>query len=423
MEAGTVELTDVGIYGAMRRYGDLCIHAVIDLSRTFSRGELERAVAATLADFTVLGKRYQPGFWRDRWLTVEGPISDAVHVEETADLEARTEAWLRRSLVATRERPLRVVALAGEGRMRMILSVLHLAVDGAGIAAVAHVLGSHLHGTPPALPVERRRDIWRALDGLGYRHAPVIARDLVRLAVQTVRHFAAARRERAYGRDRAAPSAWRHIVIASDELRRIQARCSARTSVNDLLIAALARVAAGRSRGGPVVIAYTMDLRRYARAPRLTATNSSSILTAVVPRSAAAGDLEAAAGAVAAITARHRKSLVGPAFMLGPYALGAAMPHGVARALVRVLGPVLVDMPLRRGMLVTNVGRIDQGLEPFADDILSVRIVGPNVVGLPVPVVVAFGYRGDLHLDVFAPPGLGEAALDELEGEIAQALA
>lgn len=423
MAACTVELTDVGIYGAMHRYGDMCIHAVIDLSRAFSRDELERAVAATLADFPVLGKRYRPGFWRDRWITVEGPISDAVHVEEAADIEARTEAWLRRSLDATRERQVRLVALAREGRMRIILSVLHLAADGAGVAAVGHVLGSHLYGTPPALPIERRRDVWRALDGLGLRHAPVIARDIAGLAVQTLRQAAAARRERPYPRDAAAPSTWRHIVIASDELRRLQARCSARASVNDLLIAAMARVAAGRSRGGPVVITYTMDLRRYSRAPRLSAANTSSILTAVVPRRAAEGDLATAAGAVSAITARQRGSLVGPAFMLGPYALGAAVPHGVARSLVRALGPVLVDMPLSRGMLVTNVGRIDQGIEPFAGDILSVRIVGPNIAGVPVPAVVAFGYRGDLHLDVFAPPGLGEAALDELEAELAQALA
>jgi len=69
------ELADVGLYGSMDRYGDLGIHAVIDLRRTFSRAELEGAMQAAIAAFPVLGRRYAAGFWRDRWEEVEGPLS------------------------------------------------------------------------------------------------------------------------------------------------------------------------------------------------------------------------------------------------------------------------------------------------------------------------------------------------------------
>ena len=41
----------------------------------------------------------------------------------------------------------------------------------------------------------------------------------------------------------------------------------------------------------------------------------------------------------------------------------------------------------------------------------------------PVPVVVAFGFRGALHLELFAGPGLGAGALDEMEREIHEAFA
>jgi NRPS condensation-like uncharacterized protein len=191
--------------------------------------------------------------------------------------------------------------------------------------------------------------------------------------------------------------------------------------VNDVLIAVLARVAAMRSSTGPVVVTYTMDLRRYGRAPRLVAANASSIMAVTVPR-AAVVDLPTAARAVAERTARDRATLAGPGFILGPYALGAAAPHAFARGLVRALGPVMVDLPLDRGLLVTNVGRIDDGLRAFGRDLGAVRIVGPNVRGFPVPVVVAFGFRGALHLHLFAGPGLGERVLDEMQREIEDAL-
>jgi len=46
------ELADVGLYESMSRYGDLCIHAVIDLRRTFTREAIERA-SKTLRDLRI----------------------------------------------------------------------------------------------------------------------------------------------------------------------------------------------------------------------------------------------------------------------------------------------------------------------------------------------------------------------------------
>jgi NRPS condensation-like uncharacterized protein len=418
--APTVELPDVGLYGAMDRYGDIGIHAVIDLARTFSKGELERAMAATLADFPVLDHRYVTGLWRDRWLPVAGPVSDAVHVEDTIDVEARTAAWVRRPLDATRERQLRLVALTRPGGQRIVLTITHLAVDGAGIAAVGHVLGAHLYGVRPAVPVEPRRDVWHALEGLRWFHWLQVARGLASAALRPIRQYAAAPRERPYPAEPGAEASWRHVVVPKEHLEETRRRC-ANATVNDVLIAAFARVAGGRSSDGPVVVTYTMDLRRYGKAARLTAANTSSILSAIVPRHALT-DLETAARAVSEVTARDRENLAGPAFLLGPYALAVGAPHGLARGLVQLLSPAMVDLPLERGLLVTNVGRIDDGLLAFGEDLQAVRIVGPSVRGMPVPVVVAFGFRGALHLELFAGPGLGERALDELEREIHEAL-
>jgi len=417
------ELADVGLYESMSRYGDLCIHAVVDLRRAFSRDELERAAAATIADFPVLGRAYEARFWRDRWRRVDGPVSDVVHVvDDPADLEAETEAWARRPIAPTRERPLRIVSLRRSHGSRLILSVMHLAVDGGGMAAVGHVLGAHLYGVRPSAPIDARRDVRSALERLRWHHLPVLARDVAKSLAQPLRTLAAARRERPYPTGGAREASWRYLVIPAAGLAKIKTRCRANgASINDALIAALARVGAGRSSRGAVAVMYTMDLRRYARSPRLTAANTSSILTAIVPRAAIA-DLVTTAGAVAAITSRHQRGLDGPAFLVAPLALGAAAPHAFARRITRWLHPLLIDLPLSRGFLVTNVGRIDDGLAAFGDDIEALRVIGPNIDGVPVPTVVAYGFRGELHLELYAAPGLALEALADLDAELRSAL-
>src|SRR5207253_27840 len=62
------EPTDAGLFGSMPRYGDLGIHAVIDLRRSFSRAELERAVEAATGDFPIRGCRYEPRLRRAPFL-------------------------------------------------------------------------------------------------------------------------------------------------------------------------------------------------------------------------------------------------------------------------------------------------------------------------------------------------------------------
>ena len=419
----TAELLDVALFGSMDTYGDLGIHAVIDLRRSFSREELERAVEGVIEAFPVLGRCYEARFWRDRWRRVEGPVSDAVHiVNEPGDLEAETAAWARRPIDSTRERPLRIVSLRRAEGSRLVLSVTHLAVDGAGAAAVGHVLGAHLYGVRPSVPVDARRSVTSALAGLRWFQLPVLARDVATSLVAPLRTFAAAKRERPFAADGSREARWRHITIVGADVDRIKARCRpGGATINDALIAALARIAAGRSSRGDLAVMYTMDLRRYAGSARLTAANTSSILTAIVPRSAV-GDLASAARAVAAITSQHRRGLAGPAFLIGPLALGFGSPHAFARRFARWLHPFIVELPLSRGLVFTNVGKIDDGLAAFGADIEDIRIIGPNIEGVAVPAVVAFGFRGALHLELFGAPGLAVEALDELERELRDAL-
>jgi NRPS condensation-like uncharacterized protein len=424
------ELTDVGLFGSTARYGDLSIHAVVDLRRAWGRAALERAFVAAIEAFPVLGRRYEPRLWRDAWTEAPGSVGDAVHVLQVPDatLEEETLAWVRRPIDAERERPLRVVSLQRGERSRLVVSVLHAAVDGAGAAAAAQVLGASLYGVASA-PTDRDRSVRHALGALRPWHVPALLRDAARAALEPRRMLGAALRTRPYPEAPRSSASYRHLVIAADELARLRARLdadagapSAKTSVNDLLVAGLARAAAARSTGaGPSLVLYTMDLRRYGGGAKLTAANTSTILAALVPREATV-DLVRAVAAVRAITAQHRASLLGPGFVVGMGLLAAAIPHALVRRLLPGFGASVVDEPLRRGLVVTNVGRLDEGLAVFGDDLEEVRIFGPNLLNVPIPAVVAFGFRGALHLELYAPPGLAEASLAELEHELRAAL-
>lgn len=417
------QIADVGLFGSMGRYGDLGMHVVLDLRRSFTREELTAAMEAAIRAFPVLGRRYAPGFWRDRWVDVDGPVAEAVHVPEPPlDLEAATAEWARRPIDSTRERPLRLVLLRHARGARLIMSITHLSTDGGGAAAVGHVLGAALYGVPTQAPADPRRSVRSALSALRWLHAPVLARDLATALLTPLQTFRAAPRERAFPQDDGTEPTWRHLVIPRADVERLKARCRpVKASINDALIAALARVAAERSSHGPLAVMYTMDLRRYAGEPRLTAANTSSILSVLVPREDVV-DLERAAGTVAKLTRQHREGLAGPAFLLAPTALSLGAPHAWVRGAVKLLHPLLLDLPLQRGLIFTNVGTIDHGLDAFGDDIEDVRIIGPNVAGVDVPAVVAFGFRGALHLELFAAPGISPSALHDLERELLDGL-
>ncbi|MFO0548227.1 MAG: hypothetical protein U0271_07565 [Polyangiaceae bacterium] len=419
------QLLDVALFWSMERYGDLSIHAVLDVRRRFTRAELERAFEKTIADFPVLGCRYEIGVLRDRWVEASDSISNAVHVrEDVVDgdaVEATTLEWVRKPIVATVERPFRVVSLARASGSRLLLSVLHIAVDGAGVAAVGHVFGSHLYGVAPLAPADRRRDVRSTLDRLGLVHLPVLARDVARASMIPLKTLLTTRRRKAYDVSPTAHCEHRDLVITKAELDALRARFSPVPSINDLLVAGLSRAVAQRSHWGPATVLYTMDLRRFAAAPRLTAANVSTILTAHVPREAT-GDLETAVRAVQSITSTHRSSLIGPGFLVVPHLLGLLSPPPLLRRLLPYLHPLLVDGPLDRGLFVTNVGRVDDGLRAFDADLESLRILGPLIAGTAVPGIVAFGFRGSLHLQIISPPHLGAGAAAELEREVRAAL-
>lgn len=419
-----VQLLDLALRGAMARYGDFCIHAVIDASRTFEEQALQDAYEATLRAFPVLAHRYVSGFMRDRWEPVRGGATESVVFEDVDTEEAlreRTEHWIEREIDSTRERQLRLVVLRRGGETRLLLSIMHLAVDGAGVGAVGHVFGSALYGLETKLPVETRRDVWRTFRALSLRHAPVLAYGLARSTLVPWKQLRAGARSVPYAASPKSKPVHHEMTFDRETVASLRERCKG-ASINDLLVSAFARASAERSDHGPAVVTYTMDLRRYGGVPALIAANTSGILSAIVPREEL-GSFESTVRAVRRITKAHREELHGPAIVLGLYALGSVMPHRIARSFAHVLAPVLVDLPLSRGLMMTNVGRIDDGLAAFGDDVKALTIVGPTIENIPVPLVVAYGFRGAVQFSFYAPRGIPKSALETLERELRRAIA
>ncbi len=419
------EAADAAIFGASASYGHLCFHACVDLRRRFEAAALERAVEAMVADFPVMGCRYELHGLRDRWLPVEGPTRDFVHVERlSGDLEAATRAWVLRELDPLRDRPVRVVSLEHGGGCRLLVSLLHIAVDGGGAMAVARALAGHLYGVPEPLPVERRRDMWQAFERLRGAHWIVLGAAMFAQVFRPLTVFAVPRRVRDFERTPSGDGepCWRQVALTVEQTERLKARLKAQgATLNDGLLAALARVAVARSDRGPAAVTYTIDLRRYTQPPRLIATNISGIAIAVIDRDKA-GDLDTAAQAMRAVTQRQSANLSGLSFSMMPALNSLWTPHALIRAILPPVMKLSVDPPFRRALMVTNVGRLDEGLAAFGDDIEAISIIGPCLRNSPLPPIAAVGFRGQLLLQIYGPPGLTPEALERYEVELREAL-
>jgi len=393
--------SDVVLVAAAHAVGVLTHHALVDLAHDLDDDRLLRAVERTLADIPVLGCRYVHGQRRDRWEGVSHPVEEDVHIERVPEVEAATHAWIERRLTPEGGRQLRIVLLRHPDGSRLVISLTHAAVDGAGSMAVAATLGAHLTGRPP-LPVEARRSLMLPISGLPLKAKALLPLAVIKETVHPLRMVTQPAHDAFAG---TGPPGWVDLVLDVDTTSALKER--ARRSggtVNDALVAALARVAASHVRGDTVWVAYTVDFRRYlGPPPRLLAGNLSGVATVALDRSLARGP--DALPAVVGQTRMHRSRLSALSHLLGLVSPIRLLPHPLAHRLVPWMSRLLLRPGLRRGLIVTNIGRIDAGIGAFGDLIKDLRIIGPSADLAPIPTVAAFGLKGRLHLHVHSAPG------------------
>ena len=414
----SAELVEVVVHALERTHSHLHLHLLADLARPIDRDVLVEAFRDLVAAFPVLGCSYQPGWWRDHWVPWRGELASLVHVERPDDIEEATLRWAQEPMRYLDEPTVRVAFFEGEQGGRLILSMHHMVADGGGIKAAGAVLVARLCGTEPdQLPSDDRSlmNVARCLRG---GDLPVLAREMVREGLLPISMLRIRRLDHGMpSGGLASGPCWRPVLVAGQTTASLVAGCKRRgATINDALVATVARLGSRRSDRGPVVVAYTVDLRRYLRERRAQVTNLAGVSMVVLERSATAS-ASAAVEAVSSAIGEQKRRLTGLAYALLPGFTVGWLPHG----LLRRVGTLVIDQILRRFdrcIAITNIGSLDEPLAPFGDDALAASIVGPFVRGVP-PLITATGFRGALTLQVVAnglhAPEHLEAFAEELE--------
>lgn len=425
------ELIESGFIGGAGIVGHLGFHVVVSLRRRFERAQLERAFEATLRDFPVLDCRFDEQLWRDRWVPVTDPVSSSVHMESLgtdADdeaLEAVIARWAAAPHEPCAERPWRVIGVEGPGeRFHIILSITHVVVDGGGAKAIAQAFGGHLYGVPHPVPVETRRSLSMTLERLSWWHAPLVLWGVLRESLRPMQVAMAPPRRDRFAMGYEGDLFWRELALSPEEFVRFKRACKAHgATVNDGLAAVLTHVSGERTEEGPASMVYTMDLRRYLKAPRLVAANISGLLWVVVPREALS-DWSSLLSAVRGCTLEHRDRFAGMASMFFLSMVSNGWPRGLVRALMPRLLMGYLAPALSRALLMTNVGRLDDGASVYneGEDVEEIRIVGPLVRGFETPVVAVYGWRGELRLHICGPEGMQPGAVESYLAQVRAAL-
>ncbi len=140
--------------------------------------------------------------------------------------------------------------------------------------------------------------------------------------------------------------------------------------------------------------------------------NLSAITVVFVPRKFT-GSFDNAIQYVSKKTNREKKNFAGLPHMLGIIGYSLLLPHSIARKVAGALA-IYASSLLNRGMVVTNIGKVDAYLEPFGAIVKSASVMGPFLRGICVPVVTATGFRDTLTLQINDLSGHTAEDLDDM---------
>ncbi len=389
----------MGGLGPQYAFGPMEIWVAIDLAAPLEREEIERAMAGTVRSFPVLGSRYQPGFWRDRWVRAPecGPRGAVVTPDPVEDLDIATRALLRAPLDLVAGWPWRIIQLCSGDHARLVVQVKHAASDAAGVLAAVAELGAWL-GDPDRQPLEapEGRGLILALRSFPPRGAPRLAFDTV---VEALRPLALPLVAVAGTPGRADPSpgspAWHELRMPlAGALRK---RCErAACTINDLLVATMIELVRARSKRGLPAAFFTVDLRRYLDDHRPRVDNLSAFDTVMLPRRHT-GDLEETARRVALRTRRLRSSTIGLPGMLASALASWPLPMALQR-IAAPWGTRFARKLTTRGLLVTNIGVLDPYLASWGERVRRAWVLGPFLEGAHAPVFTVSTFREELSL-------------------------
>jgi NRPS condensation-like uncharacterized protein len=409
---------DAAFFAGRRSIGDVQLHMVVDLAEPFSVEELTRAATATEATFPILGCRYVPGWWRDRWV-VDPDLPSAVEAGRADDsLEDATTGLVRRAMDPCEVRPWRVVQLHSGDECRLVISVAHMLADANGALVVVRELARNLAGEDTTVPWQDRpmdRGMGQLLRSIRLRDLPTLLRQAAHESLLPLRYLRLARPAEPWpsNADRSGRELFRTISAAVGEGSPMRVRCRRLgCTVNDALVATLALLNRALFGRGDVGNVFTVNLRTLLADDRPRIANLSGLAMVHLPRDRVT-DLDATVGEVSRRIGQMKRRFAGLPPLIVNFSMAWMLPHALAR--------VFVGMWLRwamavldRGLTVTNIGAMDPYLAPLGDRAVGASMIGPFLHTMGAPVITAAGFRDRLTLQVAGFDGRCERQLDQI---------
>ena len=297
--------------------------------------------------------------------------------------------------------PWRVTLIGDRHRCRLVVSILHQLVDAAGGWTIVRALASHLADPhAPITPDDHERSANQIFKYVPFRRLPkLVGVALVEwLRPVMLFPFLARTTDKAKGQTYEKLQ-FENIAIDVGPQSPARQLCRAHEcTINDLLVAALARVIKDISAGGMVAGLYTVNMRRHLpdSAPRLT---NLSVINVVVLQRRQVGTMAQAMLAARRITTHHKANFVGVPQLMGTLP-GAWLPHALLRYLFTPMVLSYARLIMTRGLLVTNVGAVDHYLAPLGADVERAAMYGPFVKGVQIPVITVTGFQDRLTVHV-----------------------
>lgn len=422
MRGDPSEFVDASFFGGGPAMGRPTLHVTVDLDAPFPEDELRRAAGETERAFPILASRYQPRWWRDRWVPDRDGETSIEDIRIPGGLDEATLAITREVIEPERSRPWTIRQLRSADGTRLVISVLHQLTDAAGALAVVGEFAVRLNGgggDPGWGSEPMPRGLGQMLRALAPRQWPALALEVARFALMPLQYLALGRPCQRWqtGLATGGRESYRTLTLAVGEGTPLRKRCRALgCTVNDALVALLAQVNGRLYRGGNVGNFFTVDLRRYLGDDRPRIANISGMDVVILPRESL-DDFDAAAAVVSRGTDRRKRGFPGLPALLSNHASMWMLPHAVVRVAIRIWA-VWACALIDRGLLVTNIGAIDRYLAPFGDRATAACLVGPWVPGFAVPILTATSFRGVLTVQINGFDGPCEAQMEAIEGEL-----
>jgi len=399
------EYFDVTYASTPETLGKLTLHTVVDLSCIFKKTELENAIAEVIGIYPVMGCRYVRKIWRDAWVSDSNtdPRDILTIIDTDDDFESQTVRHLPEDIDPHTIWPWRVTCLCNRKQSRLIVSVLHQVTDAAGAFSLVRAFAASLMGVnikfKSNLIMERGlRQVARAmrwvdifkvlcLAPLEWMQPMILSPFLANTAVPVDNN-----------RTSVSTRMYKTVCVSMDDGSALRRKCKAvQGTINDALVAALAIVTKRICPKGNISGIYTINLRQHLENETPQPANMS-VITMLALKRKHVTDFSGTLRAAVRETSKHKSQLIGLPFLFGILCI-CWIPHFMVRIFTRFLGQYAAFAAIH-GMMVTNIGRIDDYIEPFGDLAENAFLIGPYIKGLRIPVIAATGFRDKLTMQI-----------------------